>query len=173
MYKAKGQQKGETMQCELCGKTGQMFLAEIEGSELIVCKECASFGRIIKPVREEAKESAHEKAKAAKKQLPANQEEITLAIVDGYAKKIKQKRESLGLKQKELARILGEKESKIHKIESGHYEPPIWLARKIESKLGIKLIEKINEKSQGSTTANAQAMTIGDLLLMKRKEKKG
>ena len=34
--------------CEMCGKQGEIFLAEVEGTTLNVCGRCAQFGRVIK-----------------------------------------------------------------------------------------------------------------------------
>ncbi|MBT3464299.1 TIGR00270 family protein, partial [archaeon] len=87
-------------------------------------------------------------------------------IVKNYASLIRTKREQMNLKQEEFAKMLTEKESIIHKIESGTYKPSISMAKKIERQLGLKLREEIEieeieiKKTKGS-------LTIGDMLKLK------
>lgn len=153
--------------CEMCGKDLPLFRAFIEGSELKVCKGCASFGKLIGPVAQPPKrEKKKEKEDAAKNAEP----EVIQSIVSGYGEIVKKARESKGLKQEELARKINEKESLIHKVETGHYEPNLLLAFKLEKFLGIKLVEETTvEKSGGKKPAESGgAFTIGDLI----KEKK-
>ncbi len=162
------------MLCEMCGSSGELFKANIEGSILIVCKSCASFGKIISKVsqesnkenkknKENSKESSYKKNKQAKR-------EKQLIIVEGYAEVIKNAREKLGLKQEELARAIAEKESLIQKLETGNIEPQLKLARKLEKHLKIKLVEEYEEENI-HLKAKKETLTLGDLLLIKKKKK--
>ena len=39
------------MQCDMCGSEKNLVRAEIEGSEMVVCEECARFGNTLGPVK--------------------------------------------------------------------------------------------------------------------------
>lgn len=149
------------MQCDLCGtETENSFRAIVEGTELNVCKDCAKYGKVIekKPVR-----AIEEKKEYAKK--PAEPEkEIIQVIAPDFAQRIKNKRESLGLKQKEFAKKISEKESLIHNLETGSFKPSISLAIKLERFLKIKLIEEYEEKHQEGSKTETDGFTIGDLV---------
>ena len=147
------------MPCDLCGAEEELFLAEVEGTNLNVCKNCSKFGKVIEKTRMNKIPQKTEKVKTAP------DKERVQVIVDNYSSLIKKKRESLGLKQKELAKKIAEKESVIHKIESGHIEPNINLARKLEKDLSIRLIEEEKvEKMAIKPKTKDLTVTIGDML---------
>ena len=153
------------MQCDLCGaKTENLFRAIVEGTELNVCKDCAKYGKVIekKPIKpvEERKEYVKKSAEPEK--------EIIQVIVPDFAQRIKKKRESLGLKQKDFAKKISEKESLIHNIETGSFKPSISLAVKLEKFLKIKLIEEYEEEHKKSSETKAEGFTIGDLIKVKK-----
>lgn len=147
-------------QCELCGKPAKLIDTIIEGSLISVCKNCGNYGKAVfipdKPVTEKAK--------------PRNIKiaEETIHILKSYPQHIKQAREKLNLKQKELAQKIGEKGSIIHQLESGHLEPSTMLAKKLEKFLKIKLMEKY-EESKEEINFSDTTVTIGDLLKLRKK----
>ena len=149
------------MNCDMCGKETDLVVALIEGTELTVCKECASFGKILRKAKPTVR---HEEKKKPKVKLPERQ--IIETIVPGYGRIIKKKREELGLKQEDFARKINEKVSLIHNIESEHFEPSINLARKIERFLKIKLVEQFEEQLSGKSKklTSTDEMTIGDII---------
>ena len=77
----------------------------------------------------------------------------------------------MGLKQKELAKMLAEKESVIHKLESGNIEPSLNLARKLERQLRIKIIEQheLGKEDNHKYKSKRTVLTIGDLISVKKK----
>ncbi len=151
----------ELRQCEICGKTSKLVDTIIEGSMLSVCSSCTSFGNtVIIPERKE--ESAITKPK---KLTLMKEEEF---VKKSYPHLIKEARERLGLKQKELAQEIAEKESVIHKLESGELEPSFLLAKKLENFLKIKLIEK-HEEPKSQINLSDKSLTIGDLIRFKKK----
>ena len=147
----------------MCGSVGKLYKAIIEDAELRVCHECSKFGKVIGIVKQDAPNEIKSKNKKP-------ETEVMNILVDDYAKKIREKRESLGLKQKEFAKKMNEKESLMQKIESGHFEPSISLAKKIGSFLKIKLIEEYKETHETSATKNSGSYTIGDFIKIKKKE---
>src|SRR3989344_8663208 len=117
--------------CEICGEERELVKAIVEGSLLDVCEECSRFGNtiVVKKIQKEEK--------SVKKQTV----DIINIINPDYPKLIKDARDRLGLKQKDLALKLNEKESVIHKLETGSLQPTILLARRLERILSINLIE--------------------------------
>ena len=143
----------------MCGSPGKLYKAVIEDAELTVCHECSKFGKVIGVVKQE--DTREIKAKAAEN---ISQPEKIDVITSDYAEKIRKKREQLGLKQEEFAKKINEKESLIQKIESGHFEPPISIAKKIESFLKIKLVEEHEETHEHHKASKTDTFTIGDFI---------
>jgi len=151
------------MQCDLCGaKTENLFRAIVEGTELNVCKDCAKYGKVIekRPVKVEEKRQFTKPAEPEK--------EIIQVIVLDFAQRIKNKRESIGLKQKEFAKKISEKESLIHNLETGSFKPSISLAVKLEKFLKIKLVEEYEEEHKKSSEIKTEGFTVGDLIKIKK-----
>ena len=148
--------------CEVCGKKNDILdKAIVEGVLINVCHNCSRFGRVVsikKPFVE------------PKRMISVQHREETEDIVDNYAEIIKQSREKKGLKQEELAMNIAEKESIIHKIETGSLKPSFQLARKLEQFLNIKLIELQEEKKDLSLNLKDNGLTIGDLLKVKNRK---
>ncbi len=150
------------MACELCGKEGILYKALIEGTELVVCEKCGRFGKILKKFEPQVKKEGILTVGVRKEPIP---EETGEVIVEEYGRKIKEKRESLGLMQKELALKIAEKDSLVHKIESEKVEPSIPVARKLERFLKIKLIETADGKElEKAPAVKKEQFTIGDFI---------
>ncbi len=156
------------MQCDLCGSQQEDILrAIIEGTELNVCSKCARYGEVIG----KAERVQEPVPRAQKKHGQKKEKEITLVIVPDFAKRIKKKREDLGIKQKDFAKRIAEKESLVHNIETGNFEPSIDLAAKIERFLKIKLIEEYEEEHAAKRPRESgEGLTIGDLIKVKDKK---
>jgi len=147
--------------CDMCGNEGELVDAIVEGSMLQVCRGCARHGRVVtveKPVI------------AQPKPRKMVLEEVSRYVVDTYALLVKRARERRGWKQEDLAREIKERESTIHKIESGHLKPDMELAQKLERTLGIVLIVTYEEPKEKHVNLKDEAMTIGDLVKLKSKE---
>jgi len=74
------------------------------------------------------------------------------------------KREGLGLKQKELAEKIAEKEALVHKLETGIVEPSIKIAKKLEKFLKIKLVEEQEQTAESFISPKREGYTLGDFL---------
>ena len=156
------------MQCELCGKEGELYKVRIEGSILNVCKQCSAYGEVISRVKVS---KPIFKVKKAENVASGEEEETIESVVEDYAKLVREKREALGLTQEELARKLNEKESIIHKIETGCYTPTIALAKKLERFLGIKLVteEKITKPKLATKPRDDEHLTLADAIRLKKR----
>ncbi len=145
------------MACEMCGKETELFRAVIEGTELSVCEKCGKFGKVIKRVQEFSNS-------AVKKNI-MREPEIVEVLVEDFAQKIKSIREKLGLTQKDFARKINERESALHKIETGHYKPTIETARRYEQILNIKLVETVTQDAVEQLPKSKSAgLTLGDFI---------
>ena len=147
----------------MCGKEDYLYRTDIEGSILSVCKACSKFGKIISEVKPKIEEP--KKSIDIIKTDPGK--EIIQVIVPDYSQLIKQKREQLGLKQEDFAKNINEKVSLLHQIETGHFEPDMVLARKLEKALKIKLIEEYEEVHSKDPKTKSDSFTIGDFIRVK------
>ena len=150
-------------QCEMCGKEAELYVVIIEGTELKVCKPDAKFGKVIRAAYTLRSEKKEEKPKQPEK-------EIVILFDPEFPKMIKEKREALGLTQEELGKKINEKASIIHQLESGHMQPSVELASKIERLLKMKIIQEYQEKHiVGQGKPKSDTLTLGDLVKLKMK----
>ena len=159
--------------CNLCGEqTEKLFKTNIEGAELIVCPNCARLGEIITEVtpkeRPQEKQDMEEKFYSREDEEPAKN--IIETVISDYGFRVKNARERKGLKQKDFAKMLAIKESLLHNIESSRFEPSLELAKKLEKKLHIKLIEQIEDKPINISHGESATMTLGDMIKKKLKK---
>ena len=162
--------------CEMCGYIGEnMHRAIVEGTMLLLCDKCVRFGEVVqmKKVPNDLVDRRLEYYRTHRfgsADLPPelNQEEI---IVKDYAFRVKRAREKLGKTQEELALDLAERSSVLQKIESGHQEPSLKLARKLEQYFKIQLVQKA-EKNEDVDVSEFQTtsagFTIGDVITFKK-----
>jgi putative transcription factor len=155
----------------MCSTKTASVKADVEGAKLNVCDGCARYGKIIGRVappqtRRDIKEN---------KTIPSSQNqkvtETIQVIKSDYYILIRKAREKLNLNQVDFAKSLNEKESMLHKIESGHMKPDLELARKLEKALKISLVEQIEVESGGAqpSAKKGEGMTLGDLITIKKK----
>lgn len=148
------------MQCDMCGAEADLYKTEIEGTELNVCKSCSKYGKILSKPKPPA-------PKKPKKPEKKQEDEVIEVVVEDYPSLIKKKREEAGLKQKELAAKMAERESLIQKVESGHFTPSLDLARKFEKLFDLKLIEKVSNTKNTTGKSKTGKLTIGDVIKLK------
>ena len=150
---------GETMQCELCGKTTDPVRARIEGVELDVCPACASFGTVLRKAPP-IPSMAQQKQRAMRVVVPQPKERL----VADFSERIRKQREKRGLTQEEFARKLAERQSLVQKMESGSYVPSLDVARKIERILEVKLVEEESEELVVIPRSTGTSHTLGDFM---------
>lgn len=154
--------------CDVCGKSADLVIAEIGGIEVEVCSACSGFGKVKQKTRIEENFEQHI-MKRERRNAPRPTQQIPI-IVEDYSKRIKNRRERLGLKQGELAKKLAEKESVISSLESGSMEPSVALAQKIERILSLKLIDTEEQKAPSIVMhEKSEGITLGDMIKIRKK----
>lgn len=166
--------EGVDSMCDMCSSPEAVYRIELEGTMLNVCEKCASYGRIVAKLKqaEPVKKNKKKEKEAHKEEVkPRKGTETVQIITSNYPKLIKSEREKKGLKQEELAKRIAEKESVIHKLESGRMKPGIPLARKLEKFLKIKLVEEVELDEAGihpgTRKGLSDELTLGDLIKTK------
>ncbi|MFQ5892183.1 MAG: multiprotein bridging factor aMBF1 [Candidatus Methanofastidiosia archaeon] len=150
------------MRCEMCGREikGRSTEILVEGARLMVCGGCSRYGSVVS----ERKRDFHSSAKTLEKEV---REEYD--IVENYPHKVRRAREMRNLTQKELAKRINEKESVIHRIETGGMVPSKRLSKKLERFLEIKLVEKVEDFKLSHRKTKSEDLTIGDVIKFKKR----
>ncbi len=162
------------MQCNICGKKiTSGYKVSLEGSEVLACNNCSKHGKRIRKVYESQKELKKERKEESSMNKNQNTKKKTkeeLGFKENFDKLIKQEREKRDMKQQEFAKMLGIKSSLLHQLESGK-ETNIKIAKKIQNKLGITILERVKVGDHNQYKAKSRARTIGDLIKEKMNEK--
>jgi len=171
------------MQCEMCGETirGTPKLIRVEGAELQVCMKCGKFGTEVQQVRRTdlrmqpkgpaLRPAAGPSGSAVQARHKRDMFDYMEGdVVDDYAVRIRQARESKGLSQKDLAMQLKEKEHLIRKIENSELIPEEDVRKKLEKALGIRLIDAMISEEEKKLPGKL-APTLGDLTIIRKAKK--
>lgn len=143
-------------ECEVCGSGRAGKVAIIEGVRLIVCAECAKFGKEIEMEKREAGKGI-------------NEEELIDKLSEDYGKKIRTAREKLGLSPKEIGALLNEKESYIRRLEEEKTTPDEKILKKLEKVLKISLTEEV--ESAPYERQRKKELSIEEIAEIKKKGK--
>jgi putative transcription factor len=170
----------QTEYCELCGvpliKKGK--LVQIEGAKpMKVCDKCAKLGTEVQANRpksaEFSKSATVRKGSSQSTSITASRKRDMFDymegdIVEDFPKRIATARREKGFSQKDLAFVLKMQEGDIKKLERGEREPTETERKKLETELGIKLLD-IDNNSDSLQQNDSTATTLGDVLQVKRK----
>ena len=172
------------LQCEVCGHRihGKPYKVVIEGARMTVCDACSKHGKLVweeepkpKPITLKTKAQPIFKVQSKKPEEPPV--ETSVELVEGFAMKIRQAREKLGLSHEDLGKKLNEKVSLLRKIETGKMTPDNMLSAKLERVLKIKFIVPTSQEKGKTPLAtvpkkmNAER-TLGDLIQLSKKKGK-
>ena len=146
----------------MCGKDTELYNTAIEGTHMSVCKDCAKYGTILNRMKVAAPQK--------KKPVVVSTQEISETVVGNIGELLKRKREALGMSQKDFASKIAEKESSLHKMETGTLVPTMERARKLEKMLGLKLVEEITDELV-TEKKDTSVMTLGDFVKIRKKSK--
>jgi putative transcription factor len=166
------------MQCEICGAEirGKSFRIAVDRAELDVCDKCKGFGKEVSP-RSPAGIRTSVPGSGAAVSFPARRrgrdvfDQIKDELVDDYADRIRRAREAKHLTDEQLAAKTQSKVNIIRKVERGELVPEDALVKKIEYVLEIKLTEGVAEAERDGRKGESRAMTLGDLIKVKRDKK--
>ena len=148
--------------CEVCGrKANELYIVDVEGVELPVCKRCANGKNVIDIIGNEEKAPSGGAAPR-----PKEEEE---ELIDGYGKEIRKARERLGIPLKVLGELISEKESTLLRVEQERMQPSIKLTRRIEKELGIKLTAKPVPSPDMHGVGGKRDITLGDAAFKKER----
>jgi len=139
----------------------------VDGTVLLVCPECARFGREVKEVRTAGTSAGRKQTSLPKKPKKDIYAKMERELIPDYHKVIARARQKMGLTQKELAAKISERKSVVAAVESGHMRPEDALVRKLEKALRIKLIEEVEAVPVSSKKGDG-GLTLGDLIKIKK-----
>jgi putative transcription factor len=161
------------MICELCGKTfNQGFRIRLEGGVVSACEVCSKLGEVVASVKPQAPKPKPKPVEALEpKPEPVASAVAEYDLVDDFGAKVKAAREKHGWTQEEMGKFVNEPHSLIHRIEHGRFEPTLEVARKLEHKLGVKLVEVRKEVEFRLPKPDGKDVTLGDMLVVRKRNK--
>ena len=163
------------MECEICGKPvpeNNPIRAKIEGSVMIVCKECSKLGKIQKapPKPKYVQQKSGKKTSKAPQRNYSRSEEPSEELIEDYEQVVRRAREGQNWSREELGQKIGERVSVITRIETGKMTPDTKLTKKLEKALNIKLLEKVEKVDLNQfVSSSSGARTLGNVMKVKRK----
>jgi len=152
------------MQCELCGNGGECRSAIVDGVKMMLCPNCMRYGKGVKDVAP----IDVQKPILGRIRRPREKDvyvEMDRELIDGWNDLIRKARKKMGLSREELGFNIGERTVTISKIENGDLRPSDEIVGKLEKKLGIILIEKIEKTpTTPSGSRSDNSLTLGDFI---------
>jgi putative transcription factor len=142
------------MLCEMCGQDVESTSrVRVEGSVLLLCSNCAKFGKALDPPppppaapsspgRPTAYSGGASRTGGVGRTMQERdlyQEIGEMELSPDWSKRIRIAREALHWTPEELGKKLNEKKSVVLKMESGGFRPPDELLRRIERLLKVRL----------------------------------
>ena len=160
------------MKCEICGGdvVGRPYQVVVDGVKLLVCRRCAE--RLRGPKREVPLRRLTAAPRRLPRRAPPRMPGAEYEVVEDFAERVREAREAMGLTRELLARMVGEKESTIRRIEDGTLIPSLDLARKLERALRVVLVvesssaEELGEGYKGG----GYELTLGDVARIRRRK---
>lgn len=159
--------------CEMCGKSfDELVKAKVEGAVMRVCRNCGRYGKILGEIKIKVKDDKKNLVAVHHLKQKKPKEEIIEELIPDFALKIRKAREKLKMEQKEFAKHVAEKESVIHKIETGHFKPSIGVVKKLQKLLKIKLIVEVKEEEKFDFLGKGKkgsSFTFGDMIKVRKR----
>ena len=161
------------MECEICGKPvseTNPTRAKIEGSVMVVCKECAKLGKIQKAPPKPKFQQKKKGKKTAQPKRNYRNDDPTDELIENYNTAVRNAREAKNWSREDLGRKINERVSVINRIESGKMTPDNKLTKKLEKALNITLLESIGNEDLNQFINNSSGeRTLGNIVKIKRK----
>ena len=163
------------MECEICGKPvpeNNPIRAKIEGSVMVVCKECSRLGKIQKapPKPKFRKQEKNKRPKSTRNKSYSRNDEPSDELIEDFNNEVRKAREAKNWSREDLGKKINERVSVITRIETGKMTPDTKLTRKLENALDITLLEKIENVDLNQFINNSSGeRTLGNIMKIKRK----
>ena len=163
------------MECEICGKPvpeNNPIRAKIEGSVMVVCKECSKLGTIQKapPKPKFRQQPKGKKQNKTQNRNYSRKDEPSEELIEDFEIEIRKARESKNWSREDLGRKINERVSVITRIETGKMTPDTKLTKKLEKALNIKLLEKVDNVDLNQfINSSSGERTLGNIMKIKRK----
>jgi putative transcription factor len=163
------------MECEICGKPvpeHNPIRAKIEGSVMVVCKDCAKLGTIqtAPPKPKFRKQDKTKRPNNTRNRSYTRNDEPSEELVEDFAFEVRKARESKNWSREDLGKKINERVSVITRIETGKMTPDVKLTKKLEKALNIKLLEKIDNVDLNQfVNSSSGERTLGNIMKIKRK----
>ncbi|WP_406534665.1 multiprotein bridging factor aMBF1 [Methanobrevibacter sp.] len=163
------------MECEICGKPvpeNNPIRAKIEGSVMVVCKECSKLGTIQKapPKPKFRQQPKGKKQSTTRTRNYSRNDEPTEELIEDFEVEIRKAREAKGWSREDLGKKINERVSVITRIETGKMTPDTKLTKKLEKTLNIKLLEEASNVDLNQFINNSSGeRTLGNIMKIKRK----
>ena len=164
------------MECEICGKPvpeHNPIRAKIEGSVMVVCKECSKLGKIQKaPPKPKFRQTGKTKRPTSTRNRSySRNDEPSEELIEDFEIKIRNARESKDWSREDLGRKINERVSVITRIETGKMTPDIKLTKKLEKALNIKLLEKVDNVDLNQfINSSSGERTLGNIMKISGKQ---
>lgn len=163
------------MECEICGKPvpeNNPIRAKIEGSVMVVCKECSKLGTVQKapPKPKYLKQNKGKKPANTRKRNYSRNDEPSEELIEDFSFEVRKAREAKDWSREDLGKKINERVSVITRIETGKMTPDTKLTKKLEKALNIKLLEKVeNVDLNQFINSSSGERTLGNVMKIKRK----
>ena len=163
------------MECEICGKPvpeNNPIRAKIEGSVMVVCKECSKLGTVQKapPKPKYVKQNKGKKPANTRKRNYSRNDEPSEELIEDFSFEVRKARETKDWSREDLGRKINERVSVITRIETGKMTPDTKLTKKLEKALNIKLLEKVDNVDLNQfINSSSGERTLGNIMKIKRK----
>ena len=163
------------MECEICGKPvpeNNPIRAKIEGSLMVVCKECSKLGTVQKapPKPKYVKQNKGKKPANTRKRNYSRNDEPSEELIEDFSFEVRKAREAKDWSREDLGRKINERVSVITRIETGKMTPDTKLTKKLEKALNIKLLEKVDNVDLNQfINSSSGERTLGNIMKIKRK----
>ncbi len=153
--------------CEICGKSGELLKTKVEGTTLELCDDCQDLGEVTETASSSSTSTASTSTSTtttSSSRSRSQRNEPGGELVEDFDTRVKQAREQQDLSPQDLADQIKEKESVVHRVETGKLSPDQRLAQKLENALDITLYDNMDEVTGYNTdTDTAGGPTIGDV----------
>jgi putative transcription factor len=150
----------------MCGGKEASARVNVEGVILSLCEGCSSYGKVVGRIAVVKIEKKKVEARVVDSGVAEGDKEV---VVEDFGKLLKQKREGLGMKQKEFASKIAVKESILHKMETGSMIPSLEEAKRIGKQVGFKAIDIDEGSVEIIPQGKKEGMTLGDMIKIKKK----